>query len=243
MLIERAVYRAAHVVYSSIYASLYEERGGIYGPGQDVCQAIEPCTDAELAPAVWRIIGQLEGHLKVKLEYLFSAAGIDTEEEQYDALSDWFLGIAGHGVSIEDDYGTRIEDALEKLGKPAADLTPIYDEWNDYLDLALDKLGPDDFFDAYVEAALDEFGGSYTVDDIEGLTLDKMRDDCRRFVADNPEVRSKLKKSGHDFWHVRNGHKHGFIGYLGCNMLIQKARKFGSFDLLADGEKVYAHGS
>lgn len=100
-------------------------------------------------------------------------------------------------------------------------------------------VAPQEFFDAYVRAALwstnderDESGGSpldlnYGPEDIDGETLDKMLTDCDAFwTANEPTIRAaqqhnaetdpdkwantETNDAGHDFWLTRNRHGAGF---------------------------------
>lgn len=80
------------------------------------------------------------------------------------------------------------------------------------------------FTAAYIEAALWSSVGDcdgtvaddHTIEDLAPEARQAMRDDCRRFIADNEGFiregahRDNFKQAGHDFWLTRNGHGAGF---------------------------------
>lgn len=107
----------------------------------------------------------------------------------------------------------------------------------------------DEFFDAYVEAALwssmdnsdentdgEPLDKNYTYDDITPQTKERMQQDCDKFVELAGEmIENDLAQAGHDFWLTRNGHGAGFwdgdwpedVG----EKLTALAEKFGEYDL------------
>ena len=117
---------------------------------------------------------------------------------------------------------------------------------------------PDQFFSAYVEAALwsstysndDDDDECLNLDDVEHElapeTSDKMLSDCADFLAYCEESgldafpdygRSEwgnAELSGHDFWLTRNGHDAGYwdrgLGDIG-DALSDAAKTFGTADL------------
>lgn len=127
----------------------------------------------------------------------------------------------------------------------------------------------DDFYDAYVEAALwstnDEstpeggvpFDQNYGPEDIHPDSREKMLTDCRRFLYEN---RAHIKpghctrgtgeysvyaQAGHDFWLTRCGHGCGFNDgdwkEPGATVLYEASKKFGEVDLyLGDDGKIYS---
>lgn len=139
LLNEDAVYRAAHVIWSDNYAREAESGWGLRvgEPQQNICDYVPKLEDAQHAQIVWRIIGKLEGMMGVDMGLLFHHAGIETEFDTYDCLSDWLLQIAGHGV--ENEWEEALEQALFKLGKPGV-LPKLYHEFSEYSDLAMEAL-------------------------------------------------------------------------------------------------------
>lgn len=124
----------------------------------------------------------------------------------------------------------------------------------------------EDFFDAYVEAALwssndesDESGGepldkNYGPGDLAKDTEDEMVADCKKFLdkawkdlEEAPdEIRSypMIEMAGHDFWLTRNGHGAGFWDGDWPRDLGQKLTKisksFGESNLyVGDDGKIY----
>ena len=117
--------------------------------------------------------------------------------------------------------------------------------------------GFEDFFDAYVEAALwsttddsdPNTGGepldkNYGMSDIDSSSLAKMRADCQRFFDENYDLISNdILGAGHDFWLTRNGHGAGFWDgdWEHGDELTQKAHAFGESDLIVgDDGKIHA---
>ena len=119
----------------------------------------------------------------------------------------------------------------------------------------------EEFFDAYVEAALWTFEGEEDrpvfnnedgsriismINDIHPDTLATMRRDCEQFYAENRadlEARS-ASCGGHDFWLTRNGHGAGFWDgdwpKGAGDRLTEACKKFGEFDLyLGDDGMIY----
>lgn len=120
------------------------------------------------------------------------------------------------------------------------------------------------FFDAYVTAALwssmdestpqggEPMDSNYTKQDIESYTLEKMQDDCMRFILDNRDELGRamdykigydFPRAGHDFWLTRNGHGTGFwdrdLGEIGGN-LTEGAQAMGEYNLyVGDDGKIY----
>lgn len=111
----------------------------------------------------------------------------------------------------------------------------------------------DSFTQGYIMAALfsstDEFGepldGAYTVNDLAPGTLERMREDCRKFQAANePYIREDLERAGIDFWFTRNGHGAGFWDgdwpQTGA-LLTDQAHAFGQTHLfVGDNGLIYA---
>ncbi len=117
---------------------------------------------------------------------------------------------------------------------------------------------------AYIECALwsstdnthpegdDPLDRHHSESDLAGEALDKMRHDCRCFLAgvanlsnSNPDVVRLWtdEQLGHDFWLTRNGHGTGFWdrghGAAGAN-LTTWARSFGESDLyVGDDGQLY----
>jgi hypothetical protein len=117
------------------------------------------------------------------------------------------------------------------------------------------KIDLEEMIASYVACALvsscdddgDPLDSSYSPDDIDSATLNKMREDCENFLEANKEdlEASGLDSGqiGHDFWLTRNGHGAGFwdrgLGELG-ERLSKACKPYGSVDLIAgDDEKIY----
>lgn len=129
--------------------------------------------------------------------------------------------------------------------------------------------GLDDFFCAYIEAALwstnDEstpeggvpFDQNYGPGDIDVDTWEKMRADCAEFLRENAEhgvpgnctrgtgQYTVFEQAGHDFWLTRCGHGCGFNDgdwkKPGATALYEAAKKFGEVNLyLGDDGKIYS---
>jgi hypothetical protein len=126
---------------------------------------------------------------------------------------------------------------------------------------------PEDFFNAYVTAALwsstgddgEPLDARFDVHDIAGETLDKMLADCSAFYAANADTLASCEDhaaayfkatsldamAGHDFWLTRCGHGAGFWDgdwpEPQAARLTAAAEKFGNVDLyLGDDGKIYA---
>jgi hypothetical protein len=122
---------------------------------------------------------------------------------------------------------------------------------------------PEDFFNAYVAAALwsstgddgEPLDARFDVHDIAGETLDKMLADCSAFYAANADTISTCEskvilagdlnaKAGHDFWLTRCGHGAGFWDgdwpEPQAARLTSAAERFGNVDLyVGDDGKIY----
>jgi len=124
----------------------------------------------------------------------------------------------------------------------------------------------EDFFNAYVEAALwssndesDEQGGepldaNYGPEDISQETEDEMVSDCKKFLdrawefikeaPDQINGYPKIEMAGHDFWLTRNGHGAGFGDRdwpKNIDDALRKiAKKFGEYNLyVGDDGQIY----
>ena len=123
----------------------------------------------------------------------------------------------------------------------------------------------DNFFDAYVTAALwsstddadEPLDSNYTAADLAPETAAKMLADCEKFLAENGELLTDencerwpgectvLELAGHDFWLTRNGHGAGFWdgdwAEPAAAILTTAAHAFGEFDLyIGDDGKIWA---
>ena len=114
-----------------------------------------------------------------------------------------------------------------------------------------------EFLTAYIEAALwstsdDEeadrgefLDATFGADDLAPETLQKMEDDCRKFLTENQEdIGLDFTKAGHDFWLTRNGHGCGFWdGYWPEEVgerLTKSSKQFGEVYLyVGDDGKIY----
>jgi hypothetical protein len=106
-----------------------------------------------------------------------------------------------------------------------------------------DRSYDDDFFNAYIVAALwstsddDEFlDDNHFREDIDKSTMSQMEEDCEAFINEAGHMipESRLSRAGHDFWLTRNGHGAGF--WDGDwpehgDELTKISEKFGSHDL------------
>lgn len=125
---------------------------------------------------------------------------------------------------------------------------------------------PDEFFDAYVTAALwsstdgddTPLDNEHTAENIDAETTDKMRADCERFQAINTTLLSRYyealpltdwtpeAQAGHDLWLSRNGHGAGFfdrnVPKAIKDALQDSARAFGTYDLYV-GDDGVVYGS
>jgi hypothetical protein len=132
-----------------------------------------------------------------------------------------------------------------------------------------DQLEYDEFFEAYVEAALwaetafgdpkeeeegDSFDSSfeslgYTVDDISEETLKQIKDDCVKFLNENYDLikndeknGGNFEQAGHDFLLTRNRHGAGFWDgdWNEGDALTGRCRKFKEMTLyVGDDGKIY----
>ncbi len=117
-------------------------------------------------------------------------------------------------------------------------------------------VGLSEFQRAYIEAALfTEFEDNKEVADIHPTTIEKMKEDCDKFVKENTdlvdratnEVGYSITNAGNDFWLTRNGHGAGFWdGDLPKELgeaLTKAADKFGRVDLYeGDDDIIYQMG-
>ncbi len=89
--------------------------------------------------------------------------------------------------------------------------------------MSVDTLFLDEFFNAYVTAALWSTSGDdcehldehFTIEDIDPDSLADMRIECDKFATDNYNDITLWgedceRQAGHDFWFTRNGHGVGF---------------------------------
>jgi len=118
----------------------------------------------------------------------------------------------------------------------------------------------DDFTKAYIQAALwstnddegDPLENNYSADDIDSLTLSRIKDDCKRFQEENADDiaewegdRTPEEAAGHDFWLTRNGHGTGFWDgdwpEDAGDQLTVASEAFSSFDLYVghDDGRIY----
>ena len=111
------------------------------------------------------------------------------------------------------------------------------------------------FLDAYIKAALwssaDDLGDWSLEDhcspaDISGELMDKMIDDCSKFLSEANLDPSLYAQAGHDFWLTRNGHGTGFwdkpeiYGEERAEALSTLAETFGVVDLyVGDDGRIY----
>ncbi len=112
----------------------------------------------------------------------------------------------------------------------------------------------DEFTQQYIETALwsstddDDIhldSEKYGPEKISKETLEKMKEDCKKFQEENQEdILEDESRAGHDFWLTRNGHGAGFwdgdwqteVG----EKLTKASEKFGEFHLyVGDDGKIY----
>lgn len=111
------------------------------------------------------------------------------------------------------------------------------------------------FLDAYIKAALwsstdendEPLDDSYGIPDISGELMDKMIDDCLKFLDAANLDQSLYAQAGHDFWLNRNGHGAGFwdrpeiYGEERAKELSTLAETFGVVDLyVGDDGRIYS---
>ena len=115
----------------------------------------------------------------------------------------------------------------------------------------------DRFLQAYIECALwsslgdDEnpLDATYDPKDIAPDSIQKMKDDCEKFLTDNIGLILKTpltyttEQAGHDFWLTRNGHGAGFwdrgLGDIG-GKLTKACHEFKEINLIVgDDGKLY----
>ena len=86
---------------------------------------------------------------------------------------------------------------------------------------------------------------NYGIDDIEPETMERMKQDCEKFITENATLLTDIdtKQAAHDFWLTRNGHGAGFwdrgLGEVG-EKLTEAANKYGCFDLFVNNGQVSA---
>jgi len=117
---------------------------------------------------------------------------------------------------------------------------------------------PEEFLEAYVEAALwsstdesDESGGepldaNYSADDIAPEAQKQMKADCEKFIKESGELLedADMSDAGHDFWLTRNRHGAGFWDgdwpEEAGKALTELSHKFGEQDMyVGDDGKIY----
>lgn len=105
-------------------------------------------------------------------------------------------------------------------------------------------------YDSDTGEYLDE---NYSYEDITPETLEKMKEDVKKFIKENAKILKEWGMSGmsesqigHDFWLSRNGHGAGFFDRTDlcpkelCNKLQESARNFGSVILYVGNDgKIY----
>jgi hypothetical protein len=142
MFSDNVIYRAAHVIYSSEFADALESRGGHFPGGSEICDLVPTLTPAEHDPIIRPLLDKIDKALGISLMNIFVAGGIVGEEEQYDALSDLLMGVRGHGVSIQDNWGKQWKQGCA-VYEASPYLCPCNlpdDEMIEYADLANAKL-------------------------------------------------------------------------------------------------------
>lgn len=145
-----------------------------------------------------------------------------------------------------------LDDAKTQILESYPDLTIQYTEIND------------DFLNGYITAALwstnddsDEDGGepldqNYSQDDISSELMEKMREDCRKFLAqcghliteeNHIDKQELFAHAGHHFWLNRCGHGTGFWdgGWAkpAATILSDACEEFGECWLTVDDGKIY----
>ncbi len=166
----------------------------------------------------------------------------------------------GHGMTEDTIFGYwkgELEKAQQWIGKRVAAMRFVRNaaivRMPSPYGAAGSPIDPDEFFAGYVACALwsttdnaDDSGGqpldeSFSPDDIDGATLERMLKDCYDFVeanaADLETSGLSPDRAGHDFWLTREGHGAGFwdegLGEIG-DRLTKAAKAYGSFELYVD---------
>ncbi len=145
MLDEDALYTAISSVWALAYMNACERHDEEHGTslmprGPVQIEDWAPSLPREtLLPFAWYLIGRTQQAWGASVGLVFHHAGI-TGEDMGDALTDLFLGIQGHGVSLRDDFAEAIARAESALGRFSPEhavfqLVPFQDsmDWLDEL--------------------------------------------------------------------------------------------------------------
>ncbi len=135
---------------------------------------------------------------------------------------------------------------------------PYSKEWAPRFPIPTDELEAaiDEFFDAYVEAALwstiddsDEDGANlddnYGPMHIDAETYRAMERDSRKFLMENwDDLDGRFSDGGYDFWMTRNGHGVGFWEVPDWpkapgKRMTEKAQAFGEIHLTVMAGRIY----
>lgn len=95
-----------------------EEEIGLASQYRDV----EFPDDQEILSRMWWLIGRAEQAWGYSVGLVFHHAGITSQKDQCDALRHLFMGCAGHGVSLADEWDDHIDRAEQVLGS----LIPVH---------------------------------------------------------------------------------------------------------------------
>lgn len=121
MLINHAALMAAtHGLYALEYNSECDELGIdlVKEAGtRQIEDMMDRLLDELLMPVAYRLVGQIEGAWGTDLGlFMVHALPLNrTEEEEEHFLSDLFLGVNGHGVTVWDDFSEEIVRAEDIL--------------------------------------------------------------------------------------------------------------------------------
>jgi hypothetical protein len=135
LLNENALRNAIHVSFALLYADEYEAAGQQLPPSTHLEEFAPRQSDAKVMPFAWYLIGRLESAWGMPVGTVFYHAGIKSEEDQEHALSDLFLGLQGHGVTLYDEFEKDMHKAEEIL-KAEFDPAPFQTDLDSLRDLA-----------------------------------------------------------------------------------------------------------
>jgi hypothetical protein len=152
--------------------------------------------------------------------------------------------------------------SIGSTGKDAVD--PNRNETNEGKAMMIGEIDVEEFFQAYLEAALWSSTGDddepldrkYTVSSIPKRVQRQMRRECVCFIRDAKHLLTEenflsffarlslSERAGHDFWLTRNGHGAGFwdgdwASDVGTK-LTDMANVWGTVDLYEHRKRVYA---
>lgn len=144
MISPSAASRAARLLYCAVFADVFEEYGGSWGPGTEITQFVQHPLEEHYRPLIYTLIGRLwqAWGMDPGLVFWHMNNGVAPDDRQ---AGEWlyylFMSCMGHGVGIRDDYSEAFDQAIAKLQirceRPHAPFHFEDNEWRDLADRAL----------------------------------------------------------------------------------------------------------